>query len=101
MSLRALDELPGIRAQPQSQPETEHQSPQQEKDGTSHNPEALLWAALCLAPPGGISVPDLMREIGMSRRWIYYRLRTLADTGQVIRTEHGTWRPADSDGDAQ
>ena len=56
---------------------------------------------LSLAPPEGISVPELMSETGMSRRWIYYRLRELADAGRVIQTQHGTWRAADSDGDAQ
>jgi S-DNA-T family DNA segregation ATPase FtsK/SpoIIIE len=62
-------------------------------------PEALLWAALCLAQDQGISVPDLVNETGMSRRWVYYRLRLLADAGRAVQSEHGTWRAIDPDGD--
>jgi hypothetical protein len=36
----------------------------------------------------------------MSRRWVYYRLRQLADTGQAIQTERGNWRAITPDGDA-
>jgi hypothetical protein len=64
-------------------------------------PEAILWAALSLAPDDGISVPALMTATGMGRRWIYYRLRELANTGRVVQTLRGTWRIAESDGDAQ
>ena len=41
--------------------------------------EAMLWAALSLAPDDGITVPDLMTATGMSRPWIYLRLRDLAE----------------------
>jgi len=64
-------------------------------------PEAILWAALSLAPAEGISVPGLMAATGMGRRWVYYRLRDLADAGQVVQTPGGTWRTAKSGGDAQ
>jgi FtsK/SpoIIIE family len=65
------------------------------------SPEALLWAALSLAPTSGISVAELITATGMSRRWVYYRLRQLADTGQAIQTERGNWRAITPDGDAQ
>ena len=52
----------------------------------------MLWAALSLAGEDGISVPDLMDETGMSRRWVYYRLRDLADAGRIIQTRSGNWR---------
>jgi DNA segregation ATPase FtsK/SpoIIIE-like protein len=55
-------------------------------------PEAMLWAALSLAPEEGITVPGLMNATGMSRRWVYYRLRDLADAGHAIQTQQGTWR---------
>ena len=55
-------------------------------------PEALLWVSLSLAPEDGITVPDLMEATGMSRPWIYLRLRELADTGQVIQVSRGRWR---------
>jgi hypothetical protein len=32
-----------------------------------------------------------MAATGMSRRWVYYRLRELADAGRVIQTERGNW----------
>jgi S-DNA-T family DNA segregation ATPase FtsK/SpoIIIE len=62
-------------------------------------PEAILWAALSLAPEEGISVPGLMTATGMGRRWVYYRLRELADAGRAIQTVGGNWRTAESGGD--
>ena len=64
---------------------------------TTTTPEAMLWVALSLAPAEGASVADLMTATGMSRRWVYYRLRSLADAGRAIHTDAGTWRAADSD----
>jgi hypothetical protein len=58
-------------------------------------PEAILWAALSLAPGDGISVPGLMGATGMGRRWVYYRLRELADAGRAVQTERGNWRATD------
>jgi hypothetical protein len=58
------------------------------------DPEATLWAALSAAPHEGISVPELVAATGMSRRWIYYRLRKFASGGQVIQTARGLWRIA-------
>jgi FtsK/SpoIIIE family len=55
-------------------------------------PEEILWAALSLAPDDGITVPELMEATGMSRPWIYLRLRELADLGQVIQVSRGRWR---------
>ena len=56
------------------------------------DPETLLWAALSAAPDEGVSVPGLVAQTGMSRRWIYYRLRQLAADGQVTQTARGLWR---------
>ncbi|MFI5064952.1 MAG: hypothetical protein ACHP9Z_13400, partial [Streptosporangiales bacterium] len=89
---RADTPQPGPTQPPAGIPE-HHQEPPQ--DGS----EAALWLALCLAPDEGISVADLMRETGMSRRWVYYRLRALADSGRAAPTEHGTWRAVTQDGD--
>jgi S-DNA-T family DNA segregation ATPase FtsK/SpoIIIE len=55
-------------------------------------PEEILWAALSPAPDNGITVPELMEATGMSRLWIYLRLRELADLGQVIQVSRGRWR---------
>ena len=60
-------------------------------------PDALLWAALSLAPEEGITVPDLMEATGMSRPWIYLRLRELADVGQVVQVSRGRWRAVTGD----
>jgi hypothetical protein len=64
-------------------------------------PEAILWAALSLAPDEGISVPGLMDATGMGRRWIYYRLRELSNTGLVAQTQRGNWRTTEPGGDSR
>jgi hypothetical protein len=63
------------------------------------DPEALLWAVLCLAPDSGISIPELVTETGMSRRWIYYRLEALAAAGRAIQVARGLWRAVAADSD--
>jgi hypothetical protein len=63
------------------------------------DPEALLWAVLCLAPDTGISMPELVSETGMSRRWIYYRLEELAAVGRAVQVARGLWRAVVTDGD--
>ena len=63
----------------------------------SDAPEAVLWAALSLAPDEGTTVPDLMDATGMSRPWVYLRLRELAERGQVIQVSRGRWRAATDD----
>jgi hypothetical protein len=64
-------------------------------DGDRDTPEAIIWAALSLAPEEGISVPALMTATGMGRRWVYYRLRELANAGRAIQTQRGNWRSAE------
>jgi biotin operon repressor len=61
-------------------------------DGAQDAPEAILWAALSLAPDDGVTVPDLMNTTGMSRPWIYQRLRELTEQGHVIQVSRGRWR---------
>jgi hypothetical protein len=84
-------------------PEVAGQDTWQEDDqaGTGSpgsDPEVMLWAALCLAPEEGVSVPDLMRQTGMGRRWVYYRLTELAASGRATQITRGQWR-ATADGD--
>jgi S-DNA-T family DNA segregation ATPase FtsK/SpoIIIE len=77
-----------------------HGSPpdvQDEHGSADDAPEAILWAALSLAPAEGTTVPELMTATGMSRPWIYLRLRELAERGQVIQVSRGRWRATDSD----
>jgi hypothetical protein len=56
------------------------------------DPDTLLWAALSLGSDDGITVPELMDATGMSRPWVYQRLRDLAERGQVRQVERGRWR---------
>jgi S-DNA-T family DNA segregation ATPase FtsK/SpoIIIE len=63
------------------------------------DPEALLWTVLCRAPAPGISIPQLVTQTGMSRRWIYYRLEALAETGRAVQVARGLWRAVTTDGD--
>ena len=67
-----------------SSPDAEH-----EHGSADDEPEAILWAALSLAPDDGTTVPELMTATGMSRPWIYLRLRELAERGQVSRSAGG------------
>ena len=41
-----------------------------------------------------------MDATGMSHRWVYYRLRELADAGRAIQIRRGVWRTLRPDGDA-
>jgi S-DNA-T family DNA segregation ATPase FtsK/SpoIIIE len=74
-------------------PDTHTMTPEGVQDG----PDVLLWAALVTAPPNGATVPDLMTATGMSRPWIYLRLRDLADAGHVIQVSRGRWRAVTDD----
>lgn len=62
------------------------------------DPEAALWDVLADAPDKGISVPELVAAIGMSRRWVYYRLGKLAAAGRAVQTTRGLWRIASQGG---
>jgi len=103
MSQQAMDE----RAQ--TNPDATPQTPRGDDEETTGGfpgdaqgaPETILWAALSLAPEDGISVPGLMSATGMGRRWIYYRLRELADTGRAVQTVRGNWRTTAPESDAQ
>lgn len=61
-------------------------------DEAIDGPDATLWVALVLAPDEGTTVPDLMTATGMSRPWIYLRLRELARQGHVTQVTRERWR---------
>jgi len=63
-------------------------------DGDPDGPDTLLWAALSIAPEQGVPVADLVAATGRSHRWVNYRLRALAESGQVIQIKRGMWRAA-------
>jgi hypothetical protein len=73
--------------------DTDTMAAEHEHDG----PDIMLWTALVLAPPEGTTVPDLMTATGMSRPWIYLRLRELAEQGHVIQVSRGRWRAVTDD----
>jgi S-DNA-T family DNA segregation ATPase FtsK/SpoIIIE len=77
-----------------------HHDDEPSPDDDRGAPEAILWAVLCIAPPEGLTVHELIDETGMSRRWVYYRLRELLDAGRVVQADGGKWRLTD-DGDAR
>jgi S-DNA-T family DNA segregation ATPase FtsK/SpoIIIE len=68
--------------------------PGRPRDAGDEGPEGILQSALSRAPDQGISVADLTTITGMSRRWVYYRLRELSAAGRVIQTARGLWRIA-------
>jgi S-DNA-T family DNA segregation ATPase FtsK/SpoIIIE len=74
-------------------PDPDTMTPDDVQDG----PDVILWAALVTAPPEGAAVPDLMTATGMSRPWIYLRLRDLAEQGHVIQVSRGRWRAVTDD----
>jgi hypothetical protein len=101
VSWQALDERADGRPEPPRElPGAGDRDDPEHADDDQGGPEALLWAAMCLAPEQGVSVAELMDETGMSRRWVYYRLRALADGGRAVQTDHGTWRATRAGGDA-
>jgi DNA segregation ATPase FtsK/SpoIIIE-like protein len=55
---------------------------------------AMLWSALSTAPPEGIPVSDLISIAGMSRRWVFWRLKQLAERGEAVQVVRGRWRAA-------
>jgi FtsK/SpoIIIE family len=93
VSLSAMEERAESRpGAPDHLPSSEHAEDARGAPGDAgHARDTILWAALSLAPAEGISVPALMAATGMGRRWVYYRLRELADAGRVIQTERGNW----------
>ena len=55
---------------------------------------SILWAALSTAPPEGIPVSKLITITGMSRRWVFWRLKQLSERGEAVQTVCGHWRAA-------
>jgi S-DNA-T family DNA segregation ATPase FtsK/SpoIIIE len=65
-----------------------------DEPGDAETPENALWAALRGAPAEGVAVWVLMAACGMSRSWVYYRLREHAAAGRAVQVTHGSWRAA-------
>jgi S-DNA-T family DNA segregation ATPase FtsK/SpoIIIE len=73
--------------------------------GAAGAPEGALWDALRQAPPEGVPLWVLMSACGMSRSWVYYRLREHASAGRAVQVTRGCWRaitpPPDRPGDGR
>jgi len=103
VSRRALAAL-GVppAPQPSGTSSPDHRAARPEDAGTDqlsgayeqHDADAILKRALSAAPAEGVPVSDLITVTGMSRRWVFYRLRQLADEGHAVQTIRGYWRTA-------
>ena len=58
------------------------------------DPDAILRRVLSAAPPEGVPVSDLITVTGMSRRWVFYRLRQLEADVYAVQMVRGYWRTA-------
>jgi hypothetical protein len=81
ISRRALTEGPPA-PQPPAEPSPDHYAAAPDDaeppgDGAAgqQDLDAILRRALSAAPDEGIRVSDLITVTGMSRRWVFYRLR--------------------------
>jgi hypothetical protein len=100
ISRRALAAPPSATAQP-GDAEGGNDGDAGQPEDPEGDPETILRTALWRAPEEGVSVPDLVAATGMSRRWVYYRLRELAAAGHVIQTARGHWRIAPAGGNRE
>jgi hypothetical protein len=89
--------------QPSAEPSPGHRAARPDDAGTGEplapadelqDPDAILRRALSAAPAEGVPVSDLITMTGMSRRWVFYRLRQLAADGYAVQTVRGYWRTA-------
>ncbi|MEV5574456.1 FtsK/SpoIIIE domain-containing protein [Spirillospora sp. NPDC052269] len=63
--------------------------------GDTEDPDAALMAVLDGAPDEGTPVQLMIQATGMSRPWIYQRLRHHAQNGRVTQVSRGRWRATD------
>jgi hypothetical protein len=90
---------PGPRATPTSDgrpkdSEYPESASEQSSSEQSQRPEERLSRALLAAPEDGISVPELVKITGMSRRTLYRRLTEYVRTGRAIQVHRGHYRGA-------
>src|SRR5579863_9795915 len=74
------------------QPLEGRSDPAQGSADDSGSAEAILWAALLAAGPGGVPIADLVAATGKGRTWVYERLRRYAAAGKATQTRRGHWR---------
>jgi S-DNA-T family DNA segregation ATPase FtsK/SpoIIIE len=92
---------PDPHAVPHTPPESPYTAPEAPPpDDVQPRPEMTLWDALVDAGPEGVFIGELEAACGLTRRWVYYRLREHAKAGRAIQVRRGYWRAARS-GDSQ
>ncbi|MQA05857.1 MAG: cell division protein FtsK [Streptosporangiales bacterium] len=97
--------LPSFASPPVHEPTTDGKASRQERRSGANTassmpvgrvgvvtPETTLWALLRGGPEAGASVGDLVVGTGMSRRWVYLRLREHVHAGRVRQVTRGKWR---------
>jgi S-DNA-T family DNA segregation ATPase FtsK/SpoIIIE len=60
--------------------------------GPAPNPVQILLEVLAAAGPTGRTIGELVTLTGMSRSWLYARLRELTASGRVDQVDRGRWR---------
>lgn len=70
-------------------------APDRPSSERSVTPEERLSQALLTAPEDGISVPELVKITGMSRRTLYRRLAEYVRTRRAVQINRGRYRTAD------
>jgi hypothetical protein len=92
---RQLDEISRAATEPKYVNPTRIIPPPAQDIPVKHqDANTLLWSALSSAPPEGIPVSELIAITGMSRRWVFWRLKQLAEHGRAVQTARGHWRAA-------
>jgi hypothetical protein len=89
---------PDTPATTQTAPESPQTAPKPSPREDQPRPETVLWDALVDAGPEGVSTRELETICGLTRRWVYYRLKEHARAGRAVQVRHGYWRavrPAD------
>jgi S-DNA-T family DNA segregation ATPase FtsK/SpoIIIE len=70
-------------------------TPERPSTVRSETPEERLSSALLAAPEDGISVPELVKITGMSRRTLYRRLTEYVSSRRAVQINRGRYRTAD------
>lgn len=80
--------------QPPEEPSPDHSTvtPADARTDQQQAPDAILRRALSAAPAEGAHVSDLITITGMSRSWVFDRLRQLAADGYAVQAVRGYWR---------
>jgi hypothetical protein len=96
VSLRALEERAQMRPDEPGEPAMPAYaggiagSPGDDRDA----PATLLWLALCLAPPEGADIAELMSASRMNRTTLYRHLIEHSRAGRAVQVSRGRWRAA-------